>query len=153
MKLAAKSIPLDWKKAIIIPLHKTGQKTNVKNYRPIANLVSSSKVFEKIILEKLNSFHDNIEGQTQHGFRKNRSTLTALLEIQHEISSALDKNLLVSTYSIDMTAAFDLLRPDLFHQNAGLNPSLLNIATDFMTGRTFQVKVNSNVSTQNLKIV
>jgi hypothetical protein len=146
MRLALRRIPIEWKRSIIRPLHKSGSKQITQNYRPIANLVSISKVFEKIVLEKINLEHPNIEGQAQHGFKKNRSTMTALLEIQHELSSALDKNLIASTYSIDMTAAFDLLRPDIFHHTANLQPSLMNILMDFMTGRTFQVQVNDGFS-------
>jgi hypothetical protein len=115
MRKACDSIPMSWKKSIIVPLHKGGDKTAIENYRPISNLVSISKLFEKIILNKLDASYPGIEGVHQHGFRRGRSTVTALLELQHHISSNLDKNMHVSTYSIDMSAAFDLLRPDVFH--------------------------------------
>ncbi len=109
MNLACKGIPDSWKRSIIVPLHKAKDRTNVANYRPISNLVSVSKLFEKIILAKLDSGYPNIEGQHQHGFRRGRGTHTALLEIQNVISSALDANKCTTVYSIDMTAAFDLL--------------------------------------------
>jgi hypothetical protein len=146
MRAATRGIPQSWKTAVITPLHKSGSKTSVENYRPIANLVSISKIFEKIILAKIDALHPNIEGQGQHGFRKGRSTLTALLEVQHEISSSLDKKLEVSTYSIDMSAAFDLLRPNIFHSSSIICESLLNITTDFMTNRNFQVSINGTMS-------
>ncbi len=147
MNIATQNIPTDWKRAVIKPLHKTGSKTITQNYRPIANLVSISKLFEKIILEKIDVKYPEIEGQAQHGFRKNRSTLTALLELQHAISDAMDKNQLVSTYSIDMTAAFDLLRPNIFHKNTDIEDPIMNVLIDFMTNRTFRVKVGENYST------
>ncbi len=75
-----------------------------------------SNIFEKILLAKLDEMHPNIEGQSQYGFRRGRGTHTALLKLQHELSSALDNSLLVSVYSIDMSAAFDLLRPNIFLQ-------------------------------------
>ncbi len=146
MQLAMQSIPTSWKTAVIVPLHKSGTKTLVENYRPIANLVSMSKVFEKIVLAKLDDLHPNIERQAQHSFRKNRGTHTALLELQHELASSLDKSLLVSAYSIDMSAAFDLLRPNIFHKSSDLNESLLNITMDFLSGRNFQVKVGDVLS-------
>ena len=40
-------IPDQWKIAKIIPTFKKGSKTLIENYRPIANLCSASKVFEK----------------------------------------------------------------------------------------------------------
>ena len=37
----------------IIPIFKKGCKTKIENYRPIANLCSSSKIFEKLILKQI----------------------------------------------------------------------------------------------------
>jgi hypothetical protein len=48
-----KEIPEQWKVAKIIPLHKKGNKQDVANYRPISNLCSVSKVFEKLIQKRL----------------------------------------------------------------------------------------------------
>ena len=39
----------DFKKAIVIPVHKKGQKTNLNNYRPINLLPVLSKILEKIV--------------------------------------------------------------------------------------------------------
>ena len=46
-------IPDQWKVAKIIPIFKKGSKVQVENYRPIANLCSASKVFEKLILKQI----------------------------------------------------------------------------------------------------
>jgi hypothetical protein len=70
-----------WKHSILTPLHKNKDKESLKNYRPISNLVSISKLFEKIILVKIATLYPGIEGQHQHGFRSNRGTNPALLEI------------------------------------------------------------------------
>jgi hypothetical protein len=45
-----KEIPEQWKVSKVIPLHKKGKKEDIENYRPIANLCSITKVFEKLIL-------------------------------------------------------------------------------------------------------
>jgi hypothetical protein len=73
------SIPDIWKKAIVTPVHKKGALDVVDNYRPVSGLCSLSKLFERCILELMNT--DEIEGEHQHGFRENRSTITAMLEI------------------------------------------------------------------------
>jgi hypothetical protein len=153
MRMSAKSIPISWKTAIVTPIHKSGNKTSVTNYRPIANLVSISKIFERIVLQKIEDQCPDIEGQNQHGFRKQRSTITALLEIQHSISQALDRNKHVSTYSIDMSAAFDLLRPHIFHLKADIDPSLMDLLLDFMTGRVIQVKTGKALSMEKPLVV
>jgi len=105
-------IPEDWKVAIVKPLHKSGPKDLVTNYRPISNLNSVSKLFEKVILGRLDGLGE-LDGKFQHGFKKNRSTTTAMIELQDYISTELDKGKIVGTYSIDLSAAFDLLRPDM----------------------------------------
>ena len=46
-------IPDQWKIAKIIPIFKKGSKVMIENYRPIANLCSASKVFEKLILKQI----------------------------------------------------------------------------------------------------
>ena len=51
-----------------------GQKQNIENYCPIANLCSFSKIFEKLILkqiQKLETLNEiDITGKNQHGFKK-----------------------------------------------------------------------------------
>jgi hypothetical protein len=42
-----KRAPDHWKIARILPLHKKGKKEEIANYRPISNLCSLSKVYEK----------------------------------------------------------------------------------------------------------
>jgi hypothetical protein len=85
-----KEIPEQWKVAKVIPLHKKGSKQDVANYRPISNLCSVSKVFEKLIQKRLEQIGEennvDITGEQQHGFKKNRSTITAGLTIQSIIS-------------------------------------------------------------------
>ena len=43
-------IPGQWLISKITPIHKKGIKTEISNYRPVANLCSTSKIFEKLIL-------------------------------------------------------------------------------------------------------
>ena len=60
---------------------KLKDKTNIENYRPIANLCSTSKIFEKLILHIILQIEkDNktdITGISQHGFKRKHSTNSA----------------------------------------------------------------------------
>jgi len=47
--LVSESFPLQWKTALILPLHKKGSYDDVMNFRPIALLSSLSKVFENLV--------------------------------------------------------------------------------------------------------
>jgi len=103
-----------------------------------------SKLFEKIILLRLNALGE-LDGRFQHGFKSNRSTTTAMLEIQDFVSDELDRNNTVGMYSIDLTAAFDLLRPDCFYDimKDKIDSNILCVLMDFLSGRNFKVKMGT----------
>ena len=92
----SKQVPAQWKIAKIIPTHKKGTRDNIKNYRPISNLCAISKIYEKLILSHLWKLADeqriDLTGDSQHGFKENRSTVTAALHLQSTIARALDSN-------------------------------------------------------------
>ena len=81
----------------ITPIHKKGDKNNLSNYRPISNLCSMSKLFEKLIMQRIHEIEDSnnvdLTGTKQHGFKRKRSTSTAGLEIQSEIARAPSKQI------------------------------------------------------------
>jgi hypothetical protein len=74
-----KIIPGQWKVARILPLHKKGAKSNVKNYRPISNLCVATKIFEKCVLKHIKTLaaQGDLFTDMQHGFRKGKSTISA----------------------------------------------------------------------------
>jgi len=149
-----KGIPPRWKLAIITPLFKSGDREKVTQYRPISNLDSLSKIYERIILHRLN-LEGELDGSYQHGFKESRSTVTAMLELQDFVSSSLDSGNIVGTYSLDLSAAFDLLRPDIFHDQMKdiLPNNLLQTLMDFLSGRLFKVQIGNQRSTsRNLKV-
>ena len=92
----SKKIPEQWKVSKTIPLHKKGPKKDIENYRPISNLCSTSKIFEKLILKRILEIQESnnvdITGKNQHGFKKNRSTLTLGIQLQSLIARALDES-------------------------------------------------------------
>ena len=45
--------PSSWKSANIVPIHKSGNKLSVSNYKPISLLPQIAKVFEKILCEQI----------------------------------------------------------------------------------------------------
>ena len=65
------------KYSIVRPLHKKGPITELENYRPISFLTVFSKLLEKVIHKRLNSYFEKykIFSDYQFGFRKKRSTL------------------------------------------------------------------------------
>jgi len=136
------------KVARVIPLHKKGDKTLVNNYKPVSNLSVFSKVYEKCLLNKLEAELGGFEGEHQHAYRKGHSTETALLTIQAMIAEALDGKKPAILYSVDLSAAFDLLKPDIFEKmfKDKMSQGLLFAILDFLSNRKFVVEVENQRS-------
>jgi len=60
---------------IIVPIHKKGDKTNCNNYRGISLLPSTYKILSNILLSRLIPYAEEIIGDHQCGFRRNRKLL------------------------------------------------------------------------------
>ena len=77
--------PENWRNANICPIYKSGDKSDIANYRPIPLLSVASKVAERCIFNRIYPLlHDQIF-TLQHGFIKGRSTVTQLLQVLHNI--------------------------------------------------------------------
>ena len=59
----------------VIPLFKGGKQSEIGNYRPISLLPQFGKIFEKLFINRLESFltEKNIISDSQFGFRKKLS--------------------------------------------------------------------------------
>ncbi|KAJ4433289.1 hypothetical protein ANN_15548 [Periplaneta americana] len=68
-------VPEKWKESIIVPIFKKGDKTNCGNFRGISLLLTSYKILSNILLRRLTPYVDEIIGDHQCGFRRNRSTI------------------------------------------------------------------------------
>jgi len=145
-------IPDQWKTACIIPLHKKGDKEKVENYRPISNLCSPSKAFEKLLLQDLQKREhlNNVDltHKNQHGFKKQKSTITASLSIQSKLAQLLENNNYAIMASLDLSAAFDVNKEFLITRLKimGLTDGFVNIIEEWLTDRNAYVEVNQTSS-------
>ena len=75
--------PSIFKKADVIPLHKSGSTNESTNYRPISLLITMSKILEKILYKHVYTFLDMTHQlfQSQNGFRSNHSCEHAVQEL------------------------------------------------------------------------
>ena len=96
-------VPMQFKIAKVIPIFKSGDKSQMDNYRPISLLSSFSKIMEKIIAARLIKFLDNnnILSKWQFGFRTAHSTTHPMVHFLNKISDSLNKK---------KTYRFNLLR-------------------------------------------
>ena len=103
--------PTLFKLARVIPLHKGGSKSEINNYRPISILPLLSKIFERIVYNQLYSFLEKykILSPNQYGFRKNRSTIQAVIDQLEFIYQNLDQNKTVVSIFMDFSKTFDCI--------------------------------------------
>jgi hypothetical protein len=61
-------LPHQWKESIMVPIHKTGHKTDCCNYRGISLLSTSYKILSNILLARQTPYADEIMGITSVDF-------------------------------------------------------------------------------------
>ena len=101
--------------AKVIPVFKKGLTTKKSNYRPISLLSIFSKIFEKLMYQRLYRFLEACESlfNMQFGFRSGHSTDHALVSLTDNIKSSLDKNKFGCGIFIDLQKAFDTVNHDI----------------------------------------
>ena len=101
--------PTRLKLAKVIPVYKSGDKTQPSNYRPISLLSHFSKIFEKLVSTNVLSFlaQNSILCPQQFGFRQGLSTSLALLTLQDHILEQNSKKLFTCAIFLDLKKAFD----------------------------------------------
>jgi hypothetical protein len=108
-------IPKNMKLAKVIPIFKSGEKFQIKNYRPISLLPTFSKLLERIVYDRLYKYLvvNKILTPCQYGFQKAKSTETAILElIDRLVTSIANGNYCIGIF-LDLSKAFDTLNHSL----------------------------------------
>ena len=110
--LSSGVFPVRLRYAIVEPIYKKGNKQDISNYRPISLLTSLSKVFEKIIYNRLYTHLEmnNILVQEQFGFRMKRSTEQAAFSLINCILTAMNNKQVVRGIFCDLHKAFDCVQ-------------------------------------------
>ena len=81
-----------WKIHRVVPLHKKDDKLLASNYRPIALLPAIGKLIEKVLFDQLVSYfeNNNLFVNSQHGFRKNHSTISSLIHLYDNLIQSVE---------------------------------------------------------------
>lgn len=133
-------LPLDWKNANVVPVHKSGDKTKTSNYRPISLTSVSCKTLEHIIYTNLISHlqGNNFFHPTQHGFRTGYSCDTQLVEFTHDIATSINHGSQVDCVFLDFRKAFDSVSHTLLLQKLStihIPNTLLKWLEAYLVGR------------------
>lgn len=132
--------PSEMKTAKVIPLYKSGDRHHFTNYRPVSLLSQFSKILEKLFIARLDTFLDkhNLIIGSQYGFRSNRSTSLALLELIEEITNCIDKKMYAMGVFIDLKKAFDTIDHNLLLdklERYGIRGVGLNWVSSYLSNR------------------
>ncbi|PNF19496.1 hypothetical protein B7P43_G02324, partial [Cryptotermes secundus] len=113
--LTTGNFPLRLKFSEIKPIYKKGDKNDTSNYRPISLLTSISKIFEKVIYNRMQQHikKNNILANEQFGFRHARSTDDAAYYLINNILTALNNKEIVGGVFCDLHKAFDSVNYDI----------------------------------------
>jgi len=75
-------IPEEWKEAIIVPIHKRGDRDRRENYRGIALRNAGYKILSNLILGKIKPYIEKVMGDYQNGFRYGRSVIDNIFALK-----------------------------------------------------------------------
>ncbi|XP_057305372.1 uncharacterized protein LOC130642299 [Hydractinia symbiolongicarpus] len=141
-------MPSDFKLGQVTPIHKSGRKDDMDNYRPITVLPVCLKILEKCIHNQLCKFleQNKLLSETQFGFRKKRNTELAATLFLDTIRRNIDNGELTGAIFIDLSKAFNSLSHAQIieslksHGVTGIEKELF---IDYLFGRKQTVKINN----------
>ena len=97
------------KQAKVIPVYRSDDETDPRNFRPISLLSIFNRLFEKLMYRQVKNFLDkhDILFKSQYSFSENYSTQHAIIDIVNTIQNNMDLKLFTCGISLDLKKAFD----------------------------------------------
>jgi len=144
--------PDRWRRSIVVPIPKPGKNhSDPSNYRPIALTSVICKTYERMVNNRLVDYLEMNRkiSYIQCGARKGRSTVDHLIRLETTIRNSFAHGEHVLSVFFDLEKAYDttwkygILR-DL--QKMGLRGPLPRFVREFLTDRTFQIRVGNTLS-------
>jgi hypothetical protein len=143
--------------ANVVPLFKSGCPMLFNNYRPVSLLPTLSKVFEKIMYNRVLDFLNEMKilFDLQFGFRKLHSTYMALMILMDKITKLLDNGDYIVGIFLDFSKAFDTVDHNILLKKLhfyGIRGTCLTWFQSYLTNRVQFVTYN-NVKSVTKNIV
>ena len=107
--------PKSWKKAIVVPIPKINNPSEIGDLRPIALTPLPGKMLERFVHTQLLSHLDqyNILTEFQNGFRKNHSTIDTIFRYTTDLQNNKNNKLNTICLYVDFKKAFDTVNHKL----------------------------------------
>ena len=145
--------PHEIKVAKVIPLFKSNYPMVFSNYRPVSVLPLFSKIFERLMYNRLLSFVNKCKllYEYQFGFRCGHSPELALTCLVDKISNALENGEYVLGLFLDFSKAFDTVNHDILFEKLeylGIRGIPLMWCKSFLSDREQYVVYNDTSSSR-----
>jgi exonuclease III len=137
------------KKADITPIFKKNNNLDKSNYRPVSILSSLSKIFERMLVNQLSSYFEEIFQNDMSGFRNKHCCQSVLLKFLDDVKSNLDNNKIVCTMLTDLSRAFDCLPHRLLIAKMhayGVSKDACTLVMKYFCNRQQRVKIGDERS-------
>jgi hypothetical protein len=143
-----RTIPSSWKKILITPVFKKGDKSCVTNYRPISLTETLRKLFEGLILHTIKPLLDPFLDVAQSGFRANHSTVNQVACLNETLIKRKEEwdNYMIAF--LDIKAAYDSVERRLLWEILlkRVSGHLVSILQDLFDFNVSNVVVKGNMS-------
>lgn len=130
--------PSAWKLSHLQPIHKSGSKSKVENYRGISILSAAPKMFECLVNSFLTKNLTHFISPHQHGFVSGRSCASNLVTITSDIVQYMEKGFQIDVIFTDFKKAFDKVQINVLIKvlkSYGVDGSLLSWISSYLTHR------------------
>jgi hypothetical protein len=104
-----------WKVSIIVQIHKKGDETDCNSYQGISLLPDTYKILSNILLARLTPYVNEVIGDYQCGFHRNRSTTNQIFYIQQILEKKWEYNGTVHQLFIDFKKAYDSVKREVLY--------------------------------------
>jgi hypothetical protein len=136
-----------------VPIFKNGEKVLVSNYRPISVLSNFSKVFERLIYRRLESFYTrtNFFNDCQFGFLPKSNTVAAVISFITFLRDSLNRRQYTSAIFIDMSKAFDCVVHDILLEKlykSGVRGNFHELLKSYLSNRSQLVRIGKSESSR-----
>lgn len=144
------------KNTFVTPIFKKGSKNNICNYRGVAEMSPIAKIFDMLFNDNVIRLAHPHLSVHQHGFIKNRSTVTNLVEFTSEVMEAMHLKLQSDGIYFDYRSAFDSVQQLILikkMENFGFHGSAIRWISSYLSNRTQNVKIGNQISANKISVV
>ena len=145
----SEAIPSDWLKGIVTIVPKKGDLSHCNNNRGITLRSTASKLYQIILLRRLNDGLERLLRENQCGFRKNRSCVDQIYSLRSIIHNFTEYNLPLYINFVDFKSAFDCINREFIWKaldHYGLPSKYIRIVQAFFDGTASAVRVNGELT-------